>query len=171
MIDMEAIEAIMSRRSIRRYADKKIPDETITKLLKAAMNAPSAHNRQPWHFIVVDDRETLNKVPEYHQYSKMLENASHAIVVLGDNEIQTTDFWIHDTSAATENILIAANALGIGAVWLGVHPHETLIKGTKKLFNIPDHVTPLGIISLGYPEETKPPRENYNPERIHRNKW
>jgi nitroreductase len=168
---MEAIEAIMSRRSIRKYSDKKIPEEIITKLLKAAMNAPSAHNRQPWHFIVVDDRETLNKVPEYHQYSKMLENASHAIVVLGDNEVQTSDFWIHDCSAATENILIAANALGLGAVWLGVHPHETLIEGTKKLFNIPAHVTPLGIISLGYPEETRPPRENYNPERVHRNKW
>ena len=135
------------------------------------MNAPSAHNRQPWHFIVVDDRTTLNKVPEYHQYSKMLEGASHAIVVLGDNEVQTTDFWIHDTSAATENILIAANALGLGAVWLGVHPSEALIEGTRKLFNVPSHVTPLGIISLGYPEETKPPRENYNPERVHRNKW
>jgi len=171
VIDMKAIEAIMSRRSIRKYIDKKIPEETITKLLKAAMNAPSAHNRQPWHFIAVDDRETLNKVPEYHQYSKMLENASHAIVVLGDNEVQTSDFWIHDCSAATENILIAANALGLGAVWLGVHPHETLIEGTKKLFNIPAHVTPLGIISLGYPEETKPPRENYNPERVHKNKW
>ena len=168
---MKAIEAIMSRRSIRKYIDKKIPEETITKLLKAAMNAPSAHNRQPWHFIAVDDRDTLNKVPEYHQYSKMLENASHAIVVLGDNEVQTSDFWIHDCSAATENILIAANALGLGAVWLGVHPHETLIEGTKKLFNIPAHVTPLGIISLGYPEETKPPRENYNPERVHKNKW
>ena len=168
---MEAIEAIMSRRSIRRYKDKKIPKETITKLLKAAMNAPSAHNKQPWHFIVVDDRDTLNKVPEYHQYSKMLEGASHAIIVLGDNSVQTTDFWIHDTSAATENILIAANALGLGAVWLGVHPSEALIEGTKKLFNIPDHVTPLGIISLGYPEESKPPRENYNPERVHRNKW
>ena len=171
MIEMEAIEAIMGRRSVRRYTDKKIPDETITKLLKAAMNAPSAHNKQPWHFIVVDEKETMLKIPEYHQYSKMLETASHAIIVLGDNEVHTTDFWIHDTSAATENILIAAHTLGLGAVWLGVHPHEPLIKGTKKLFNIPDHVTPLCIISLGYPEETKPPRENYNPERVHKNKW
>ena len=171
MNTMEAIEAIMSRRSIRKYTGEKIPDETITKLLKAGMNAPSAHNKQPWHFIVVDDRDTLNKVPEYHQYSKMLETASHAIIVLGDNDIQTTDFWIHDCSAATENILIAANALGLGAVWLGVHPHQNLIEGTKKLFNVPDHVTPLGIISVGYPEETKPPRENYNPERVHKNKW
>ena len=171
MIDMDALEAIMGRRSIRKYTEKKIPDETITKLLKAAMNAPSAHNRQPWHFIVVDDKEALLKVPEYHQYSKMLEQASHAIIVLGDNNIQETDFWIHDCSAATENILITANALGLGAVWLGVHPSEALIAGTKKLFNVPDHVTPLGFISLGYPAESKPPRENYNPERVHKNKW
>ena len=168
---MEALEAIMSRRSIRKYKDNKIPNNTINTLLKAAMNAPSAHNRQPWHFIVVDDRETLKKVQEYHQYSKMLEIASHAIIVLGDNKLQETDFWIHDCSAATENILIAANALGLGAVWLGVHSNEKLIEGTKKLFNVPENVTPLCIISLGYPEETKPPRDNYNPERVHKNKW
>ncbi|MCW4049230.1 MAG: nitroreductase family protein [Candidatus Bathyarchaeota archaeon] len=168
---MEALEAIMSRRSIRKYTDKKIPEETIKTLLEAAMNAPSAHNKQPWHFIVVDDRETLYKVPEFHNYSKMLEQASHAIVVLADTEIQNTDFWIHDTSASTENILIAANALGLGAVWLGVHPHENLMSEVKKLFNVPENVTPLGIISLGYPAEEKPPRENYNEERVHRNKW
>ncbi|MFC1803347.1 nitroreductase family protein [Thermoproteota archaeon] len=168
---MQAFEAIMNRRSIRKYTEKKIPEETITTLLKAGMNAPSAHNRQPWHFIIIDNKEILNKIPEYHQYSKMLEHASHAIIVLGDNEIQNTDFWIHDCSAATENILIAAQAMGLGAVWLGVHPSEKLIKGTKKLFNIPDHITPLGIISLGFPAENKPPRENYNSERVHRNKW
>jgi nitroreductase len=168
---MEALEAIMTRRSIRRYTNKKIPEKNITTLLKAAMNAPSAHNKQPWHFIVLDDHEIMMKVTEYHQHSKMLENASHGIIVMGDNNIQTTDFWIHDCSAAIENILIAANALGLGAVWLGVHPHKNLINGTKKLFNVPEHITPLGIISLGYPEEVKPPRENYNPERVHRNTW
>ena len=168
---MEAIEAIMGRRSIRRYTGEKVSEEDISVLLMAAMNAPSAHNKQPWHFIVVDDRALLNKVPEYHQYSKMLEKASHAIIVLGDNDIQTTDFWIHDCSAALENILIAAQAKGIGAVWLGVHPHENLINGTKELFGVPDHVTPLGIVSLGVPAEEKPPRENYNKERVHRNKW
>jgi nitroreductase len=168
---MDAIEAIMSRRSIRIYAKRKIPDETITKLLKLAMNAPSAHNRQPWHFIVVENQKTLKKVTEYHPYSKMLEQASHAIIVLADNNIQKTDFWIHDCSAATENILIAAHSIGLGAVWLGVHPSEKLIEDTKTLFEIPKNVTPLSIISLGYPYETKPPRKNYNPERIHKNKW
>jgi nitroreductase len=170
-MNMDAIEAIMSRRSIRRYKDKKIPEDKITTLLKAAMNAPSAHNRQPWHFIVIDDKKILKKIPEYHQHSSMLKYASHAIIVLGDNKIQKTDFWIHDCSAALENILIAANALELGAVWLGVHPHEDLIEETRYLFNIPGHVTPLAIVSLGYPDETKPPRKDYNPERVHRNKW
>lgn len=168
---MEAIDAIMSRRSIRKYTEKKIPEETITKLLKTAMNAPSAHNKQPWHFIVIDDHEIMKEITKYHNYSKMLEQASHAIIVLGDNQIQNTDFWIHDCSAATENILIAANSLGLGAVWLGVHPSEALIERTKKMFNVPVHVIPLGIVSLGFPEETKPPRANYNPKRVHRNKW
>jgi nitroreductase len=168
---METLDAIMTRRSIRRYKDKKIPEETITTLLKASMNAPSAHNRQPWHFIVLDNHETMMKITEYHQYSKMLEHASHAIVVLGDTEIQTTDFWIHDCSAATENLLIASNSLGLGAVWLGVHPSKKLIEETKKLLKIPDHVIPLCIISLGYPEEKKSPRRNYNSERVHRNEW
>jgi nitroreductase len=168
---METLDAIMTRRSIRRYKDKKIPEKIITTLLKAAMNAPSAHNRQPWHFIVIDNHETMIKITEYHQYSKMLNGASHAIIVLGDTDIQSTDFWIHDCSAATENLLIAANALGLGAVWLGVHPSNNLIAETKKLFSIPESIIPLSIISLGYPEEKKQPRKNYDPERVHRNEW
>lgn len=168
---MDALKAIMSRRSIRKYTGETIPDGDIKILLEAAMNAPSAHNKQPWHFIVVDDRAVLDKVPEYHGYSKMLAQASHAIVVLGDNAIQETDFWIHDCAAATENILIAAHAIGYGAVWLGVHPSEALIKGTKDLFGIPDNVTPLGIVSLGVTTVEKPPRENYSENKVHRNKW
>ena len=168
---MEALKAIMGRRSIRKYTGEKIPDGDIKVLLEAAMNAPSAHNNRPWHFIVVDDRVALDKIPGYHPYSKMLEHASHAIVVLGDNQIQDTDFWIHDCAAATENMLIAAHAMGYGAVWLGVHPNEALIKGTKDLFEVPANVTPLGIVSLGVTTVEKPPRENYDEDRVHRNKW
>jgi len=165
----QLISLIMGRRSIRKYTDKKISEEIISTLLKAAMNAPSAHNTQPWEFIVLDNHDDIMKVTEYHPYSKMLEQASHAIIVMGDNEIQSLDFWIHDCSAVTENILIAAKALGLGAVWLGLV--DTLIDKTRKVFNIPSHVTPLSIISLGYPVENKPPRENYNPKKVHRNTW
>jgi nitroreductase len=168
---MDALEAILTRRSIRKYTDKPVGDETVKKLLEAAMAAPSAHNRQPWHFIVIRNRATMNRITEYHNYSKMLENAALAIVVCGDNTLQETDFWIHDCSAATENMLIAANATGLGAVWLGVHPSKQLIDDTRELLGIPHHVTPLCIVSIGYPEEKKPPRQNYNPERVHSNKW
>jgi len=168
---MEALEAILTRRSVRKYTEKPVSDETVRKLLEAAMAAPSAHNRQPWHFIVVRDRATLSKIPGYHQYSKMLETAALAIVVCGDNKVQETDFWIEDCSAATENMLIAANAMGLGAVWLGVHPSKQLMEDTRKLFGIPDHVNPLCIVSLGYALEQKPPRQNYNAERIHNNSW
>jgi nitroreductase len=156
---MEAIEAIMTRRSIRRYTGEQVSPELERKLLEAAMAAPSAHNRQPWHFIVVRSRETLDRIPEYHQYSRMLKEASLAVVVCGDNKVQATDFWTHDCSAATENMLIAANALGLGAVWLGVHP------------GIPGHVTPLCIVSVGHPAEEKPPGNRYDESKVHRDKW
>ncbi len=168
---MEAIEAIMTRRSIRKYTDEEVTAEHVRKLLEAAMAAPSAHNRQPWHFIVVRSRETLNRIPEYHRYSRMLKEASLAVVVCGDNEVQTTDFWTHDCSAATENMLIAANALGLGAVWLGVHPGEELVGKTRELLGIPGHVTPLCIVSVGHPAEEKPPGDRYDESKIHSEKW
>ena len=168
---MEALEAIYTRRSIRKYTDRQVSPETVEKLLKAAMAAPSAHNGQPWHFIVVRERETLNKVPEYHRYSRMLKEASVAVVVCGDNKVQSTGFWVQDCSAATMNILLSAHALGVGAVWLGVHPSTEHVKNTRELFHIPEHVTPLCIISLGYPAETKPPSERYSVERVHLETW
>jgi len=168
---MEAMEAIMTRRSIRRYTGEEVSPEHVRRLLKAAMAAPSAHNRQPWHFIVVRSRETLDRIPEYHQYSRMLKEASLAVVVCGDNKVQTTDFWTHDCSAATENMLVAANALGLGAVWLGVHPGEELVRETRKLLGIPDHVTPLCIVSVGHPAEEKPPGNRYDESKVHREKW
>jgi nitroreductase len=168
---MEAIEAIMTRRSIRRYTGEQVSSELERKLLEAAMAAPSAHNRQPWHFIVVRSRETLDRIPEYHQYSRMLKEANLAVVVCGDNKVQTTDFWTHDCSAATENMLIAANALGLGAVWLGVYPGEELVRKTRELFEIPGHVTPLCIVSVGHPAEEKPPGNRYDESKVHREKW
>ena len=109
---MEAIEAILSRRSVRKYTGVHVTDEQVKTLLEAAMAAPSAHNKQPWHFIIVKDRETLLEIPKFHPYSKMLEQASLAIVVCGDLDLEEgTGFWVQDCSAATENILIAAKAI------------------------------------------------------------
>ncbi len=161
----------MTRRSIRRYTGEEVSPELERMLLEAAMAAPSAHGRQPWRFIVVRSRETLDRIPEYHQYSRMLKEASLAVVVCGDNKVQTTDFWAHDCSAATENMLIAANALGLGAVWLGVHPGEELVRNTRELLGIPEHVTPLCIVSVGHPAEEKPPGDRYDESKVHREKW
>jgi nitroreductase len=169
---MEAIEAILSRRSVRKYTGVYVTDEQVKTLLEAAMAAPSAHNKQPWHFIIVKDRETLLEIPKFHPYSKMLEQASLAIVVCGDLDLEEgTGFWVQDCSAATENILVAAKAIGLGAVWLGVYPFEPLVKNVKTLLKVPENVTPLCIISVGYPIEEKPPANRYNPERIHQGKW
>ncbi len=169
---MEAMEAILGRRSIRKYSGEPVTDAQMKRLLEAAMAAPSAHNRQPWHFIVVRDRNTLLEVPKFHNYSKMLEQAALAIVVCGDLEIEGgTGFWVQDCSAATENILLAAKAAGLGAVWLGVHPNEALVKGLRGLLGIPERIMPLCIISIGHPLEEKPPGNRYRDDRVHTGKW
>ncbi len=169
---MEAIEVILGRRSIRKYSEKPVTDEQVMHLLEAAMAAPSAHNKQPWHFIVVRERATLLEIPKFHNYSKMLEEAALAIIVCGDLELEGgTGFWVQDCSAATQNILLAAKATGLGAVWLGVYPNENLVKGVKELLRIPKKVTPLCIIAVGYPLEEKPPGNRYRDDRVHRNTW
>jgi nitroreductase len=169
---MEAMETILGRRSIRKYSDKPVTDEDVKRLLEAAMAAPSAHNRQPWHFIIVRDRATLLEIPKFHNYSKMLEQAALAIIVCGDTELEGgTGFWVQDCSAATQNILLAVKATGLGAVWLGVYPNENLVKGVKELLHIPEKIVPLNIISVGYPLEEKPPANRYMKDRVHLETW
>jgi nitroreductase len=169
---MDAIDAILSRRSIRRYTDQPVSDETIKELLEAAMSAPSAGNEQPWHFLVIREREILDEIPKYHQYSHMLKDAPVAIMVCGDKRLQKYEgYWVQDCSAATENILIAAQAKGLGGVWLGVYPIESRVTALRKLLGIPEQVTPFSLISLGYPAEQKPRSERYDESRIHQNQW
>ena len=169
---MEAMETILGRRSIRKYSDEPVTDAQLKRLLEAGMAAPSAHNKQPWHFIVVRDRATLLQIPKFHMYSKMLEQAALAIIVCGDLEAEGgTGFWVQDCSAATQNILLAAKATGLGAVWLGVYPNEALVKGLKGLLGIPEKVMPLCIISVGHPLEEKPPGNRYRDDRVHAGKW
>jgi nitroreductase len=166
------MEAIFKRRSIRKYSSEKVPEELIEKILRAGMAAPSAGNEQPWHFIVINDKNILHEIPKIHPYSQMLKEASHAIVVCGDLFLQRYQgFWVQDCAAATENMLLMAQDLGLGAVWLGVYPTEDRVKALKELLSLPEGITPFCIISLGYPGETKEPVDRFNPDRIHRNKW
>lgn len=169
---MEAMEAILSRRSIRKYESKPVSAELVHQLLDAAMNAPSSSNGQPWHFIVIDDRKVLEEIPKFHPYSNMLKESPVAIVVCGDVNLEKAKgIWVQDCSAATENILIAARALGLGSVWLGMFPVDERVAGARKLFGLPDNVIPHSIIAIGYPGETKPQANRYNAERVHKNRW
>ena len=169
---MDAIEAILSRRSIRKYTKKSVSKELIKNLLEAAMSAPSAGNQQPWHFIVIIDTKILIDIPTFHNHADMLKEAALGILVCCDKDLEKhKGMGIQDCSAATENILIAVQAKGLGAVWLGVYPRKERIDGLRKLLNIPEHIIPFSLISIGYPAEEKPRANRYNESRIHYNKW
>jgi nitroreductase len=166
------VEAILARRSIRKYTKDPVPDDVINDLLKAAMSAPSAVNEQPWQFIVITDRKILDEIPKFHPYSQMLRTAPVAILVCGDLELEKAKgYWVQDCSAATENILIAAQDKGLGAVWLGIYPREDRVTNLQKLLGVPEHVIPFSLVSLGYPAEQKPPANRYDESRVHHDQW
>ena len=167
---MDALEVLFTRRSIRQYTGESVSQEDLKTILDAGMNAPSANNRQPWQFIVVDDRTKLNSIMEVHPYSRMLAQAPIAILVCGDTTISSS-YWQQDCSAATENILLAARALDLGTVWMGVYPNEQRVAGIKSLFGLPNHIQPLNIIALGHPAEKKGRVDRFDPSRIHNNHW
>jgi nitroreductase len=166
---MDALEAIFTRRSIRRYTGEPVAADDVKTILEAGMNAPSANNRQPWHFIVVDEREKLNAIMEVHPYSRMLAEAPLAIVVCGDPAV--SNFWQQDCAAATQNSLVAARALGLGTVWLGVYPDEQRAKSVAALFGVPDTIKAMCIIAVGHPAEHKGRVERYDAGKVHKNGW
>ncbi len=187
---MELYEGLITRRSIRKYTGEKISDSDIELIVKAGMYAPSANNQRPWHFVVIDDREVLDRIMKAHPYAAMLRDASHAVVVCGDLQKQNAPgYYLLDCSAATQNVLLAAHALGYGAVWLGVESgsqpvldamrkgitpeqREERIRAASEILNLPDFIRPVAIVSLGVPAGKNPVTpERYEPEKIHRNKW
>ncbi len=169
---MDALEAIFTRRSIRKYKDEEISEDQIKILLSAAMNAPTAVNQKPWVFIVIDDKELLNKIPAFHPNASMLKNADKAILICGDKKREKIEnYWTLDCSAATENLLIAARALELGACWLGIYPRDERIKALKALLNLPDNIIPFSLISLGIPDEESKEIDRFDETRIHYNSW
>ncbi len=166
------MDNILTRRSIRKFRSNHVTDEDIEKILRAAMSAPSAANKQPWEFIVIKDRKILDKIPEFHPYAKMSSEASVAIVVCGDTRrSDDRGFWVQDCAAASQNILLAANSLGLGSVWCGIYPKEDLTVKFKELLNLPKKVYPVSFIPIGYPNEEKPPSERFDKNKIHKDKW
>jgi nitroreductase len=169
---MDALEAIFTRRSVRNYTGQELNDEQIHTLLDAAMCAPSAGNAQPWHFVVIRDKSILEEIPKFHQHAKMAKNASAAIVVCGDPSLEKYQGrWALDCSAATQNILIAANAIGLGAVWVGLYPVDERMAGMAKLLNIPEPAIPFSLIPVGYPVSKAEKADRFKSERLHVNVW
>jgi len=166
----ELINTIFARRSIRKYTAELVKEKDIRTMLEAAMAAPSASNLKPWHFVVITDRQKLDNLAKVHPYGRMLLEAPLCIAVCGDKTI-SADFWVQDCSAAAENLLLAATALGLGAVWLGVYPREDRVSAIRKVLNLPKTIVPLNLIPIGHPAEEKEPRTQYDELRVHREQW
>ena len=168
---MNTLEAIHTRRSIRRFAETPVTDEQVEVLLKAAMAAPSAKNEQAWRFVVIRNREILEEIRRQHPYAGMLATAPLAIAVLGDRTHLThPDYWVVDCSAASQNLLLAAHELGLGAVWLGVFPREERMNELTRILHLPEHLPPLNLIAVGVPAEQKPQVDRYRPEVVYRDR-
>jgi nitroreductase len=169
---VETLDAILTRRSIRRYTPEPVPETVIAEILRAAMSAPSAGNQQPWQFVVIADRRLRHEIPTFHPYAQMLREAPVAIVVCGDLRLESyRGYWIQDCSAATQNLLLAAHAKGLGAVWVGIYPKEERVARLRQLLGLPAEVIPLAVVPIGHPAERIPPATRYDASRVHRDRW
>lgn len=163
---------IFQRRSIRKYTPERIPDDAVRSILAAGMNAPSAGNQQPWQFIIVTDRQRIDGLSHVSPHSNMLRDAPAAIVVCGDLSVEThKGFWVQDCAAATENMLLQITELRLGAVWIGVYPRDDRVDFIRRMFQLPEHIVPFAIVSMGHPAESKPAVDRYREERVHRETW
>ena len=169
---METLEAIYTRRSIRHFTGDAVSDEDLKHLLRAGMQAPSARNTQSWQFIVINQRGLLEAINRFHPFATMLSEAALAITVCGDKRAETHEGYLAlNCAAATQNILLAAHTLGLGAVWIGIYPRENRIKEISKLLNLPDFVLPVSVVAVGQPAEEKLPVDRYDGHKVHLNRW
>ena len=167
---MELMDAIRTRRSIRKYDDKPISDDMVREILDAAMMAPSAGNAQPWRFLVVNDRTILGGMVDMSPYIKMVGQAQLGILVCADLSLEKyPGYWVQDCSAAMQNMLLAIHSLGLGAVWTGVYPDEERVADFKKLFNMPEQVMPLGFVPMGWPAQELKSPSRFREDRVHYN--
>lgn len=170
----ETLKTIHQRKSVRNYIEKEVTKEQLETIIKAAMAAPTAINAQPWQFLVITDKALKAKYAEGNRQADMINKCSALVVVCGDKTIgneRSWSYWDQDCSAATENLLLAAESLGLGAVWTGIYPGEERIKTVKERFELPENVVPLCVILVGYPDGTDQPKDKWKPERIHWNKY
>jgi nitroreductase len=165
---------IFARRSIRKFAARDVSREVLNDLLAAAMAAPSAVAKDPWHFLVLTERATLERLADVLPNAPMLRHAPAAVIACGDIDLahdREISFLLQDLSAAVQNLLLAAAVLGLGTCWLGVHPRTERMEGIRKLFTLPVNVIPVAGIALGWPNEQKAPRTRFSAERVHFEQW
>jgi nitroreductase len=169
---MDTFTALHTRRSIRNFTDQAVSEEALHALLDAAMIAPSAGNAQPWQYIVVDDAAILRQVPDINPYAGMAPKAPVSIVVCGDLSAEKYQgFWVQDCSAAIQNMLLAATALGLGTVWTGIHPMRDRVSAFQQLLKLPEHIVPLGLIVIGHPAAPFEKKSRFDAAKIHHNFW
>ena len=169
---MDPYTTIITRRSIRKYQAKAVEPAILEQLLTAAMQAPSAVDTQPWHFVVIDDPAILGRIPDVHPYARMAVDAPLAVLVCGDETlVHAPGYLAQDCAAATENLLLAAHALGLGGVWCGVYSQPEREQAFRELLAVPEHAVPFALVVLGYPAETREQPVRYDPRRVHRNGW
>ena len=171
----DTVSTILTRTSIRAYTSQPVEQEKVETLLRAAMAAPTARDCRPWAFVVVKDRKVLDAIADTLRNARMAAKAQLAIVVCGDMtkamDGEGRDFWIQDASAATENLLIAATAQGLGAVWTGIYPSAERTLTCRELLGLPEHIIPLNIIPIGYPAGEVTPKDKWDPTIIHTDRW
>lgn len=169
---LHELEGILGRTSIRQYTDAPVSDKEIEELMRAAMSAPTGVNKQPWEFAVVTDRKLLEQLADALPYAKMVKHAPAAIVVCGNKERfldgDDSTLWVQDISAASENILVAAHILRLGAVWTALYPHSDRMSAVSKILNLPSEFVPFNVIPVGHPTGEPKPHDKFHPERIHR---
>ena len=177
---MEMMDGILTRRSIRQYKDEKISKEDITKILKAAQYAPSAHNRQPWEFLIIEDKEKMAEFRKIQPWTSFVKDAAVAILVCGNMDVahhktigeNTYSYADIDCSLATQNITLAAHSLGIGSCICGVAPMPEVVQKFSEMFELPENIRPIALVALGVPaEEPKQPADRFSEDKIHWYKW
>ncbi|WP_428565758.1 MAG: nitroreductase family protein [Solidesulfovibrio sp. DCME] len=169
---MDLLEAIHTRRSIRAFTAEPVTEADLDAVLRAAMAAPSAGNEQPWHFVVITDRATLDAIPGVHPYAAMCKSAQAAIVVAAEHALEKyPGNWVLDCAAAVQNLMLAARGLGLGSVWCGLYPQADRMAAMARLLALPDGVSAHALVVLGHPAQDFKRLDRFKPERIHRNAW
>lgn len=165
----QTLETIFARTSVRNYTAQPVSQEDLLTMVKAGMAAPTGRDIRPWEFVVITDRATLDTLSAKLPYAKMLVKAPAAIAVLGN--VNKSSYWYLDCSAATENILLAAQSLGLGAVWTATYPYEDRMKVVSEQLQLPDSIQSLCVIPVGYPKGNTKPKDKWNENKVHYNKW